>query len=545
VTVAAPRRKVVKRVCPGCGAKFEPNHPTRTYCFKCSPPGKWLGAGALPDPLPIEREIATEAFTVAHFCQRARQFKLKDGTNFEPDAYQKAFLEDLFAREPDGRPTFAELWLVVPEGNGKTTFFSLVALYVIAHTPEAWCPVAASARDQGVDLTYRGCQGFVTRNRREDEFRLNPGLRKVTHEATQGALKIFASDAATGDGVDPVGIALIEELHRLVSMELYETWSGKLDKSHAQLIVASTAGEPGSAFEELRDKIRQQATDRRQEGCFLRAAGAGVVLHEWALPEDGDPEDIELVAQANPSPRITVETLKRKRAKPSWNLTHWRRFTCNLPTRESPAISERVWYAAIAEEPIPEGEPVGVGLDLGFKLDTTAAVPLWIPSKEVRRLGPARILVPKGDGTMLHPDEVKRVLREIHARNPIKLAVVDMSNDTGIATWLEDELGAEVVDRQQTKGLAELDYKTFMEALRNGWLKHAGDAGLTKHALNAIEKVDEYGNTRFGRPVEGRTYNPELQRRRVIDALVAATMIHTTMAADLDVESNEILVDWA
>ena len=42
-----------------------------------------------------------------------------------------------------------------------------------------------------------------------------------------------------------------------------------------------------------------------------------------------------------------------------------------------------------------------------------------------------------------------------------------------------------VIDRQQTNPFAVEDYDRFMEALRNGWLQHAGDADLTSHALNA------------------------------------------------------------
>ena len=79
-----------------------------------------------------------------------------------------------------------------------------------------------------------------------------------------------------------------------------------------------------------------------------------LVLHEWALPEDGDPEDLDLVASANPLSMITVESLRAKRAAPSWTLAHWRRFVCNLPTRSvTAAITEAEWLAAKR----PGGDP--------------------------------------------------------------------------------------------------------------------------------------------------------------------------------------------
>jgi phage terminase large subunit-like protein len=469
--------------------------------------------------------VPGKPFTVSHFRAWSARFRLKDGKRFVLEEWEARFLEDLFAREL-GRPVFSELWLVVPEGNGKTTFFALVVLYTVEFAREAWVPVAASARDQAVDLTYRIAAGFVQRNGLEvprGQFRLHPGYRTIVHEESRGAAKIFASDAASGDGVDPT-LALIEELHRLASMELYETWAGKLDKSGGQLVIASTAGEPGGPFEELRERIRQSADEYERDGCFVRAASAGVVLHEYAIPEDGDPEDLELVAAANPFSAITVETLARKRAKPSWRLNHWRRFTCNLPTRaEEAAIQEAEWFAAATEERIPVGESVWVGMDVAWKWDTTAIVPLWIRDSEFRLLGPASIIEPPRDGTSTHPDEVKRALYEIHAVNPIHTVVMDMSYADDVAAWISDELNATVIDRSQTNTAAIEDYNSFMEALRNGWLRHSGDQGLTKHALNAAARMLPQGDIRFDRLKKGRLAE---QDRRVIDALTAAAMVH-------------------
>jgi phage terminase large subunit-like protein len=492
----------------------------------------YAGKGLSP-----RKKVSGKPFTVEHFRRWSARYRLKDGKFFVLEDYEAAFLEDLFARDTNGLPVFSELWLIIPEGNGKTTFFALVVLYTIEFKPEAWVPVAASARDQAVDLTYRIAAGFVQRNgleRKGDEgeFRLHPGYRQIVHEESLGAAKIFASDAASGDGVDPT-LAVIEELHRLAKMDLYETWAGKLDKSGGQLVVASTAGEPGSPFEELRSHIRKMATEHHRDGCFLRAVAPGVVLHEYALPADGDPEDLELVAAANPFSAKTVEALAKKRAKPSWNLAHWRRFTCNLPTRgEMAAIQEGEWYGAAVEDLIPEGEPIWLGLDLGWVYDTTAMVPLWMRDEEFRLLGPATILEPPRDGNQLDAHLVERSLLEIHERNPVHTVVMDMTNGEQLSQWIEEEIGARVVDRKQTNSLAVVDYARFMEALREGWLHHTGDPGLTSHALNAVAVVLPGGDTKFYRPKESRTVNQTLSRLRVIDALVAAAMVHSTAVAE-------------
>lgn len=513
-------RPAVVRECVRCGASFEDRSRTapRSYCDECR--------GQKQEPA-ARSVVRGRPFTVEHFRRWSGRFNLKDGSRFRLEDYQAAFLEDLFARDEASRPVFSELWLVVPEGNGKTTFFSLVALYVLEFVPEAWVPVAASARDQAVDLTYRIAAGFVKRNDLEGVYRLHPGYRQIVHRATRSAVKIFASDAASGDGVDPT-MALIEELHRLGDMELYETWSGKLDKSDGQLIVASTAGEPGSAFEELREQIRQSATESHRDGCFLRAAAGGVVLHEWALPEGGDPEDLELVAAANPFSGKTVEQLRRKREKPTWNLTHWRRFTCNLPTRSAlSAVTEAEWSDARSDRSIPEGAEVWAGLDLGWKFDSTALVPLWEESDEFRLFGDATVLDPPGNGDMLDAELVKLAIAGLHGRNPLVALVMDMKGGADIAAWASTELGLVVIDRPQGNSFMVADYNAFMAGLRGRRLFHTGDPVLARHVLNAVARLLPGGDVRFDRPAESRTVKGGARARRVIDALSAAAMAHS------------------
>jgi predicted nucleic acid-binding protein len=165
-----------------------------------------------------------------------------------------------------------------------------------------------------------------------------------------------------------------------------------------------------------------------------------------------------------------------------------------------------------------------VGLDVGWKWDTTGIVPLWIRDPEFRLFGPATVLTPPRDGNTLDIDDIKRAFVILHARNPIHTVVMDMSQAMDVAQWLETELHAAVIERKQTNPAKAQDYNAFMEALRNGWLHHSGDEGLTTHALNAIAKVLPYGDSIFERTHQNRI-SPD-QPRRVIDALTAAAMVH-------------------
>jgi phage terminase large subunit-like protein len=283
----------------------------------------------------------------------------------------------------------------------------------------------------------------------------------------------------------------------------------------------------------MRDEFRRQGDAVREE-TFTRSAKEDLsVIHDWAVPEDGDVDDLDLVARANPFSAMDVEALREERESPSWEFGHWRRFSCNLPTRsEFAAITEAEWFGAEVDDEIPEGEQLDVGVDVGWKYDTTGIQPLWIRDSSYRLFDRGVTLTPPKDGDSLHPDAIKHALVEINARNPIRRVVMDVSNALDVAAWIEDEFACELVDRGQTNKFHCEDYERFMEALRQGWLKHSGDEGLTRHVLNAIARPATYGDLRFDRPSSSRT-NQAKQDLRVIDRLTAAAMVHTSAAVDL------------
>lgn len=464
-------------------------------------------------------------FTLAHFEQWAGRHILDTGEPWDLDPFERAFIADVFAGTPI-------CWLVVPEGNGKTTLLAGLALYHIEFTPAGYVAVAASTRDQA-EWIYRQAASLVVNSEREEEFRCLEGYRRIRYDAGHARIQVFAADDRGGDGAI-ASLFILDELHRHKDLALYRTWTGKLKKRGGQLLAISTAGEVGSEFEHERERFRREVGSVKRSGAFTRAKAPNAVLHDWALEENADIEDLEAVARCNPSPRITVEDLRQKRALPGMTPQHWARFTCNRASRTLlAAVTETEWQAAKTKVAIPEDEPIWLGLDLAWKWDTTAAVPFWVRDHDFRLFGPARILVPPRNGTSLDPHEVEAMLLEIHERNPIHTVVMDTTKGEQLAEWIREQLDAEVVDRTQSNAFAVLDYERFMEGLRSGWLKHTGDPGLTRHVLNAIAQTLPGGDTRFNRPHASRLGQRGQQDRRVIDALTAAAMVNCTAAGEL------------
>src|SRR6266566_20349 len=201
--------------------------------------------------------ICEVPFTLDHFRGWAAGLVLDSGEPWTLEPFQEQFVEDVFTGKP-------ACWLVIPQGNGKTTLVAGLALYKLEFTEFGHIPVAAASRDQA-GLIYGQAAGFVVRSDLEGKFRCLEGYRRILCPKMHSRIQVMAADANTGDGIIPTD-CIIDELHRHKSLELYRTWRGKLKKRNAQIIVISTAGEPGGEFEQQRDRMRQMAQDVEREG---------------------------------------------------------------------------------------------------------------------------------------------------------------------------------------------------------------------------------------------------------------------------------------
>lgn len=469
-------------------------------------------------------------FTLAHFVAWASDLVLDNGALWKLEPFQLDFVEDLFA----GRP---ENWLILPEGNGKTTLIAGLVLYHLEHKQFATVPVAASSRDQA-EVLYGQAKGFVRRTPKlKRKFNGRPvircfdGYRVIEHFATESSSKVYPADDKTADGVI-FTMAIVEELHRHKDLKLYRTWTGKARKRPgAQVVAISTAGEPYTDFEDTREKIRQLPGAVRR-GSMIRAASPQIVIHDWSVPPKADVTDIKIVKLANPFSGVTPASLKSDFTSPTMTIAHWSRFKCNVATRAvRSAINDIEWERARVGAGIPEGEEIWVGFDLGRVWDTTAIVPLWPKSEDFRLIGPAKILTPPRDGTRLTSDEIHRAILEIHEVNPIVAVVMDPFDASDTVEFFTDTIGAEVHEWKSGDENQAVDYEQFMTGLRVGWLKHTGDRDLTRHVMNAVARMLANGKTRFDRAKSSRQGGDN--DARVIDALAAAAMVNRKAAEEL------------
>jgi phage terminase large subunit-like protein len=473
--------------------------------------------------------------TLDDFLEWTSRLILDTGENWKLEPFQEEIVADLIAG-------YSEIWALVPEGNGKTTLWGGIALYHAQHTPSAFVPVGASSREQA-EIMYRQAEGFVFRTpgllatKKSDTtgFRCQEGYRRIKALETGGRIQVYAADDRTADGVIPT-LALPDELHRHRNLRLYRTWRGKLEKRGGQIATISTAGEPESEFEETRDKILKEAEKIEHlgpHGAHIRAEGEDIVLHDWAVRNRAEFEDMEVVAAANPREAITVASLAKKRGSPTMTDAHWLRFVCNIAARESgQAITPEEWDA-LADDPFePEGDWVCGWLDLGWKVDTTAMGMLRWHSVEKRFIEDILVLEPPVD----EADIVRGLVERQRKHGPIGWVYDPNAGGQQMAQMLEkgehpQQDGEEFtfIEHSQDNAPMSLAATRADEAVRNGWLRHDGNKTLRKHALNTVRKSLGGEKWKYDRPAEAKG---AARQRFPIDAWTGVLMGNSVAVAE-------------
>jgi phage terminase large subunit-like protein len=353
------------------------------------------------------------------------------------------------------------------------------------------------------------------------------GTREIQSSLDDGFIRVLAADANTADGVIPT-LVLVDELHRHKSAELYTVLRDGLGPRDGRLVCISTAGDSDdSPLGQLRAKARSLPGLVRVD-AYHYVNHDGFAWHEWALDEDDDVEDMDVVKTANPAPWHLPELLGQRFARPSTKIWEWKRFACGIWTfGEESAIGEKEWRAcADPAAVIPGGsDGVIVGVDIGRRHDTTAVIAVWRPEPDVpARVEVIDIIVPPGDGTATPEDRIWEAFEQAVDKWPNCTFVFDpkLGGDL-FAERLEREYpNARVSTFEQQPGPLALMAQQLSDGIAGGRIAHPDDTTLNRHVLaGAARQVGE--KWRFAKP----------RRKDVaIDGLIALAMAYSVMLGE-------------
>src|SRR5512133_2211796 len=193
------------------------------------------------------------------------------------EPFQREILADYFAGA-------RETLILLPKKNGKTTLLAALALYHLLTTEDAECVIGAASKDQATIL-FDQARGFVRRTSSLQPHVLSkPGYRELRSPGDAGRVRVLAADVDTADGVLPT-LALVDELCRQKSAELYGVFRDGLGPRGGQMITISTAGDhEHSPLGQMRAAARQlERLVQDGKHTYVRTRDRSFVLHEWSL----------------------------------------------------------------------------------------------------------------------------------------------------------------------------------------------------------------------------------------------------------------------
>jgi phage terminase large subunit-like protein len=460
-----------------------------------------------------------KGYTLAAFSKFCSGLVPEDGSKFKLEPFQRVMLADHF----DGK---RELVIIIPKKNGKTTVLGALALFHLKEWPEAECVIGAASRDQA-RILFRQASGLVRRSGLATIFDVKPGYGEVRlqGEDRDGArVRVLAADASTADGVIPT-LALVDELHRHPSGDLYGVFMDGLGPRHGQMITISTAGASqdsplgrlrAKAYELpgfVRDEVAKKSLATSEDGSF--------VMHEWALSPTDDVDDIATVKLANPASWHTVSSLQRRHDSPSMTPWQWRRFACGVWTEgEEPWIKPEMWdVLADSSLELDEDEAVWIGVDVGVRHDSTAIVTVAARGDGTVAVK-ARILKPRHGGLPL--EVIEAAIREECEGRSVQSVLFDPWTFRRSAELLEAD-GLPMVEFPQSPERMANASENLYRLIEGGLLVHDGDPTLRAHVVAGVTKETERG----WRLVK----DPKLSRP--IDALIALAMAALPAAQDV------------
>ena len=448
----------------------------------------------------------------ALFC---RQLTLDNGRPMILEPFQRSLLAGYF----DGaRETVA----ILPKKAGKTTTIAALAIYHCLLGPrDAECVVAAASREQA-GILLRQAEGFIDRSEKLAHW-LVVHDRAIRTRDKRGRIRILAADADTADGQLPT-LAIVDELHRAKSAEVYAIFRDGLGPRNGQMVTISTAGaSEASVLGELRAAARRlDDTSRDGKHLTARSPDSHFIYHEWALDPEDDRDDLTVVKQANPASWQTIDELRIRYESPSTLPADWARFACGVWIgTDATWMRGDQWAALEVDDRIRDGDRVTVGFDGARVADATAIV---LCRLEDGLLEPFRVWEqPAGSKDWQVPGgEVDAAVGEVMERYRVVRGYFDPPLwFSEIDAWGR-EFGDQAVMRYWTsRARMTAAVERFRTDALTAKLHHVGDGRLTRHVLNA-QMVQSRGGYHLAKT---RPASPDK-----IDAAVAAVLAYEARA---------------
>ena len=418
------------------------------------------------------------------------------GAAMERDPWiERDVLGPVLERNPDGTPRYRICWIELARGHGKTSLVAGVGLVAALGKPGVNVFCIATDAEQA-SLVLESLDGQQRRNPKLAQH-LKQAAARLTVKRTGSYIRVMASDAPSGFGLAPDArrvLFIADEVTHWRDRSMYDLVTTTLPKAHdAQLVVITNAGILGSWQETARRQVEALAA----EGKAYIFAPEGVIA-SWIRPAD-----LEIAAQTVEHPLIFERLYGNRwteRAAAFTTMTAWDACAGNVP-------------------PLGAMTPGIVGVDAAVSGDCFAIVAVSLDGEDVlvRELA---LWAPEA-GRPLDFDEPRSYLAAFCAAHNVQTIAYDPYQLHDFMQRFQQAHTISVEPFQQGPPRVRAD-SHLLQLIRNGRLRHDGDARLREHVQNAGFKVS---------PIEDSQGRLVKRGQGKIDAVVALSMASWTALA--------------
>lgn len=469
------------------------------------------------DPVAARRVIN---FFAKHIKHTKGRFA---GTPFILEPWQRKVIKRLFGwkRKNNGTRKYRAVFIFVPRKNGKSTFGSGIALYLLHGDDEIGAEIVSAAGDAD--------QANVIFSIAKDMNDSDPILRSrgksfrkslIVHE-TGSNYTVLSADAHTKHGKNLHGI-LFDELHVQKDRELYDVLKTSTGaRSQPLEVYMTTAGfDRNSICYELYDYAKLVATEVIDDPSFMS------VVYEADIKDDWTSEETWI--KANPNYGISIskdyfeQQVREAKSKPAYENT-FKRLHLNMWTESDVRAVNMLKWRQCAEIPINmeslAGRPCWMGLDLSSVNDLAALAlifrenDMWVslmrffcPEETLKeKLAASRGRVPYDlwvrqghliatPGGRIDYGRIRGEINTLYNVYDIREIAVDPWNAHQLSAELEKEDGFTVVHVRQGIYSLNAPTKEFISSVSETKFAHGDNPVLTWNAGNLSTEEDAAGN---------------------------------------------------
>jgi len=467
------------------------------------------------------------------------------------DGWQREITRGIFGWiKPDSTRLFREVYIEVPRKNGKSTWGSAFALYLLFADAEPGAEIYSAAADRDQAGIIFGVAKSMVEMEPDLDDAADSFVKSIVYEKSKSGYYVLSSDVPSKHGKNSHGI-LFDELHAQPNRDLYDVLkTSKGSRRQPLMIMFTTAGYDRRSIcwevHEYAEKVLDGTVD---DPTFLP------VIYD--TDEKDDWTDPKIWAKANPNLGVSIKRdylfaeCEKAKATPAYENT-FRRLHLNQWTQQDVrwmAMAEWDACATPIDVAALKGRVCYAGLDLATTTDIAALVLVfpgepyimlpffWIPEDNLHdRVKKDRVpydawlrqgLIEATPGRMIDYSWIMLRLGKCRSEYDLRWLAFDRWGSQKIVADLVDEFGF-TTDQEEAKkfqkpvlvqfgqGFASMNAPTkeLLNMVLARTVSHGGNPVLRWMAQNMIVKTDPAGNIK---PDKGKSIEK-------IDGIVAAIM---------------------